>query len=137
MASQMGPNIEQALRKHLSLLIQKTGGLEQYQCHINRTGNSHKTIKPSYQTSLKSHLWFKKKKKSKASKNSFPSHPPVPRWSYFLVTHSYGTLHKPYWVKTLSLLIGPPTRQWCLLRIGTAPNITRVAGAKQSVDPHD
>lgn len=50
MASQIAPNTEQALREHLSLLMQKTGGLEHYQCHINRTGNSHKATEPRIRT---------------------------------------------------------------------------------------
>lgn len=50
MVSQMALNTEQALREHLSLLMQKTGGLEHYQCHINRIENHHKATKPTNQT---------------------------------------------------------------------------------------
>lgn len=58
-ASHMVPNTEQALSKHLSLLMQKTGGSDQYQCHINRTGNYHKATEPRNQNSLKNHFWWK------------------------------------------------------------------------------
>lgn len=52
-ASQTAPNTEQALREHLFLLMQKTGGPEQYQCQMNRIGNSHKATEPRNQNSLK------------------------------------------------------------------------------------
>lgn len=60
MASQMAPNTEQALREHLFLLMQKSSGSEQYQCRINRTGNSHKATEPRNQNSLKNNFWWKK-----------------------------------------------------------------------------
>lgn len=53
MASEMAPNIELALREHLSLLMQKTGGSERYQCHRNRTGNSTKPLNQEIRTHWK------------------------------------------------------------------------------------
>lgn len=52
-APQTAPNTEQALEEHLFLLMQKTGEPEQYQCQMNRTGNSHKATEPRNQNSLK------------------------------------------------------------------------------------
>lgn len=70
MASQTAPNTEQALGEHLFLLMQKTGGPEQYQCRMNRTGNSHKATEPRNQNSLKKDFWWKK---NMTLKNSLPS----------------------------------------------------------------
>lgn len=60
MAAQMAPNTEQALREHLSLLMQKAGGSEQSQHDINRPGSSRKATEPRNQNSLKNNFWWKK-----------------------------------------------------------------------------
>ena len=69
-ASQTAPSTEQALGEHLFLLMQKTGGPEQYQWQMNRIGNSHKATEPRNQNSLKKDFWWKK---NMTLKNSLPS----------------------------------------------------------------